>query len=520
MTESFINQKQVFEVANKEPEWPTLGIMEKSKLWLQPRAEMAARRFGLSVKELGGSTVRDLGLLTLAVGGIGAVEAHLISGEPIFSKFALRYATENLLPSVIWISKSAKLVSLVTTGGTEAVKQFAQTSTDASTQLLISSLYVSRSILAGFWGISKVMGATSVGERIKESLKQRVIEGKEFLTGGIREKVMRLAGTKSDVTEFSLREDGKHILPFFEDPSQITPLTEKYSDQGKFPFMWRVLSGKYGEKDSWQGFKIKPEWYIKTKDQKRLLVIEADASVGEQALALGTESNNDLTLQEVAQAKESLKSIADKNKPKDRPDDVVAVLLADAQQKITFGDRSQTTVRTQIDQLHEADIIIDAKAPLILGIKSWLESLNIPTDNQVLIFDTDNQEYFETTKTLMDELGWNVVGRGEADKFKDSPRLVYFATTTDTAHTVKSLVNSGSVTPEKCCGLFDKIDGVDKVEEFAKEKGIKIPSVCSAQIYQSWFKAVRTFLRMGMTTNEIQQGIDKIFRPVLDKKTV
>jgi len=519
MTENFDNRSQVLEMAGRQSEWPKPGLLETSKSWLQPRVEMALRRFGLSGKELAGSTARDLGVLTLAIGGIGMVEAHLLSGEPIFSKFALRYAVENLLPSVIWGSRPAELISLVTTGGTDALKQFSQTSADAAIQLKIAGLYTLRSVLAGFWGISKVMQASGIGREIKASLRQRITEGEEFLTGGVKERVMRLAGTQSDVTSLSLREDGKHMLPFFEDPGLIASLVDKYSNQGKTPFMWHVLSGKYGEASSWQGFRVKPDWYLNTQGNKKLLVIEADASVGEQALALGSESSNDLTLLEVAQAKDSLTKIANKNKQKDRPDQVITVLLVDSQQKIIFGDKSEITVREQVNQLHEADIVIDAKAPLILGIKSWLDSLGIPTENQTLIFDTDNQEYFGTIKKMMESLDWQVVGRGQTGEYRDSPRLVYYATTTDTAHTVKSLISSEQVAPEKCCGLFDKVDGVDKIEEFAKEKGINIPSVCSAQIYNGWFKAVRMFLRMDMPPQEIQSGIDKIFAPVLGKKT-
>ena len=46
--------------------------------------------------------------------------------------------------------------------------------------------------------------------------------------------------------------------------------------------------------------------------KERVLVVEADSSVGEQSLALGIEAANDLSIQEVGQAFVSLQTLLDR----------------------------------------------------------------------------------------------------------------------------------------------------------------------------------------------------------------
>ena len=46
--------------------------------------------------------------------------------------------------------------------------------------------------------------------------------------------------------------------------------------------------------------------------RERVLVVEADSSVGEQSLALGIEAANDLSIQEVGQAFVSLQTLLDR----------------------------------------------------------------------------------------------------------------------------------------------------------------------------------------------------------------
>lgn len=47
----------------------------------------------------------------------------------------------------------------------------------------------------------------------------RVRDGKEPLLTGIPDRVIRLVGRESDVTCYSIKEDGLHLVPVLENPS-------------------------------------------------------------------------------------------------------------------------------------------------------------------------------------------------------------------------------------------------------------------------------------------------------------
>jgi len=46
--------------------------------------------------------------------------------------------------------------------------------------------------------------------------QKQIWKGREPLFDGVKERVIRLAGSKSDVTEFSINKYGHHIIPVFE----------------------------------------------------------------------------------------------------------------------------------------------------------------------------------------------------------------------------------------------------------------------------------------------------------------
>ncbi len=63
-------------------------------------------------------------------------------------------------------------------------------------------------------------------------------------------------------------------------------------------FFWRVKDNCYGKKGSWKGFNIQRDWFLNTKSGKKIFLVEADSSVGEEALALAIDTKNDLSYQE------------------------------------------------------------------------------------------------------------------------------------------------------------------------------------------------------------------------------
>jgi hypothetical protein len=104
-----------------------------------------------------------------------------------------------------------------------------------------------------------------------------------------------------------------------------------------------------------------------------LIVVEADSSVGEQALALGVESANDMTVSEASLAFRFLDKLARtqgaiiETLGNGHQDRVVRVLLADSNSCQTTGGGHQYTLREHVMEQDSADVLIDAKLPLLKG---------------------------------------------------------------------------------------------------------------------------------------------------------
>ncbi|CAM9526230.1 unnamed protein product, partial [Heterosigma akashiwo] len=113
----------------------------------------------------------------------------------------LNYARHQILPSVIWATKPAELVL---TSMRRTPKDFLRVfdpkcPSDASAQLRINGLQTSRSILAGFLGISQVFSMVYAFGDATAEYENRLKAGKVGFIGGGAEKVVRLSGRTSDV---------------------------------------------------------------------------------------------------------------------------------------------------------------------------------------------------------------------------------------------------------------------------------------------------------------------------------
>src|SRR3989344_1167557 len=415
-------------------EWGLDSRLAKVKAGL----EITGRKFGITGKEL--FTVGSLAGLGLAVGavlGIGMHEASLVSKNPQDLGFAWKYATENFWTSFIWINKPTELIALAMgSQPTEALKDFAGTVADAQVQLQIYGHLAARGIATMVLTLGQIVRLTNIGAEANRIFKNRVLAGREKMLrwASPEEVVVRFAGRQSDVTDFSAYHDGAHLLPVFEEPELVSDFVAKHTRDGKQPKVWQIPSGRYGKAESWDGFHYPPKWLIKRDDGSRVLVVEADASVGEQALALSKESAADLDIQEVAQGFRKVRDMVKRDGAK--PADSFRVLLADSQQEIVTGGGGTRTLREQISEQHEANILIDAKAPLILEILGWAEVAT--GDEKQIVFDTTNQEYFATVKALLETNGYQVfdVAKDKGKYSNQTPRVVYQSTTADTAQTI------------------------------------------------------------------------------------
>ena len=191
-------------------------------------------------------------------------------------------------------------------------------------------------------------------------------------------------------------------------------------------------------------------WFQTTVAGRRILIVEGDGSVGEQALALGNESANDLSLQEASQAFRMIKKLAirdgaikvvgqtDEGTPQ-YDGDVVRVLLTDPEQTLLTGSGHKYTVREHLSRYQEVDILIDAKKPLIKCITQWVERAyadlleSHPSADRVIVFNTNNQEYYQTVKQVLGEDGWTVIDQSQrGTDYDTSLELVYQDSTADT----------------------------------------------------------------------------------------
>lgn len=123
---------------------------------------------------------------------------------------------------------------------------------------------------------------------------------------------------------------------------------------------------------------------------------------------------------------------------------IVRVLLTDTSQMIVTGSGLKYSIRDHMYKYNEVDILIDAKKPLVEAVTFWAQQTyaklitRSPTAKPIIIFNTNNQEYFKTLKSVLDEKGWTVLDETHRDD-ETYLELVYQNTTSDTVNSKYSL---------------------------------------------------------------------------------
>eukprot|EP01130_Rhizamoeba_saxonica_P017298 TRINITY_DN8337_c0_g1_i2.p1 TRINITY_DN8337_c0_g1~~TRINITY_DN8337_c0_g1_i2.p1 ORF type:complete len:263 (-),score=55.54 TRINITY_DN8337_c0_g1_i2:34-822(-) len=254
-------------------------------------------------------------------------------------------------------------------------------------------------------------------------------------------------------------------------------------------------------------------WLVETDNGDRVLIVEGDSSVGDEALALGYDACNDLNLQEASQAYRMLYKKLRNIKGGQEDDRIVRVLLGDSNSTITSGGGHQITLRDRIDILNDVDIFIDAKVPLINEIVNWSKRILENEDHNKIVFDTSNSKYYNTLVEILAKHNIDIVDA--LPQHLTYPRIVYQKTTSDTLNTIRSLVFADVIPTEKCCALLDKKHGLDQIKDISEEIGSPVSYICSSLIYDNLYYDVRSKIRSGMCNDEIQSMLDKKFENVL-----
>jgi hypothetical protein len=374
-------------------------------------------------------TIQLLAAAACAALGVAAVEGGLMCqqslSDPMTMKFILRYSIEQLFPSVVWGTNDASLVATaMNLDPATFLKDRSGTTPESASLLLITQLLQSsRHFWAGFMMIAQFIRAASISFDAVKEYEKRIQLGQEppFLNqntsiggspgsspnnGGL---VVRLCGVRSHVSEVSLAKMGSSsFFPVFEEPSRIQFLVRKYSKGFRIPVYWCVPPGAYGASYAWDGFPIGEACFIQgLNEQDKILVLEADATNGNDPLALG-ESALDLTMDDTSQG---FRRILDRYYTKSK---LVAgkdfrtlrVYLGNSMEIQTTGGGHQYTLRHRVRYAKEVDVLVDSRAPVLKKVLEWCES--VAGHDRAIFFQTSSRQYFLSLKRLLKQYGYEI----------------------------------------------------------------------------------------------------------------
>ena len=128
---------------------------------------------------------------------IGMVEGILISKKGMSGrgKFILRYGIAQIMPSIIWATKPAKLVLRRARLPDSLLAKL-----ESNRESQVYMLQTLRSIIAGFVGISQILRLVDIAGEASSTYKESVMRGQEKFIDNHSQRFIRLAGKTSDVT--------------------------------------------------------------------------------------------------------------------------------------------------------------------------------------------------------------------------------------------------------------------------------------------------------------------------------
>lgn len=94
------------------------------------------------------------------------------------------------------------------------------------------------------------------------------------------------------------------------------------------------------------------------------------------------------------------------------------------------------------------------------------------------------------------------------------PRLIYHRTSEESLHALHSLIVSKQAIPSRTCVLLDKHSAIQSLEFMQEDLGVESHFICSAEIYDDTFSAVRHWVREGYAASDIQAELDRRFEEV------
>ena len=458
-------------------------------------------------------------------------------------KFIVRYAVAQIVPSVIWGTQPAHVVAKHINFDSANL----YSSLPPANLLRMNRYTALRGAVAGSVLLSQVLSLTNIFQQCRKRYSERIFAGKEPPLECTYDPmysnkepgdgtVIRLAGSESDVTNYSMGIMGRRALwPIFEDPANPTvkKLVKQHSVIGssgmaEVPTFWQVNNGQYSQSGSWDGLEIPVSWMFETKENtsssKNLrLIIEADATPGDGSTFLEEEIEHlDLDLREVGQAFHHLASLAfggqDRWIPQCKEIDdsrILRVLLVDMDATMVTGSGKRLRVGDFVTELELADVTINARAAAVHSLVSWIKSKHatkktvlFPRRKTVpILLETHSSEWFDCIRRELAKHGYDVLDRHEVsvEQAKNLPILVFERTSSDTVYRVRALVKAGLVAPENICALLQDHSGMEELKSLNMPK---VSYLCPSQIYHNAFAFVRDQTVQGKSPAEIQKALN------------
>lgn len=509
---------------------------------------LSKRRFLDCIGRLAGAPFYALVGGSAAVTALGVIEANLCiqtsSKLPLRHRlrFIAYYSISQVIPSIVWNTQPPCTIAQSLNLNPN---HFYKTPLDAPPlrTIRLTAIQSVRGALAGSIILSQVLSLMDVISLSRAATAERIRLGREppLLDTSRHGVVVRLAGPDSPLTHLSMARDGRrHLFPIVENhphemiqqhgsprwlatqrgwPEWFVPdeTARDSKTMPQVPIYWHVEDGRYSHCSSWENLEIAQNWLLsRTTQSKPLLYLEADATSGtsrSMSLRRVQATELDLDLYEVAQGFRQLQRLVKSSVAFD----TLRVLLVDAQVSLVSGGGRQTTAREYATELDLADIIIDARGPLLHVVVEFLKSVPRRKRNKIVVLETPRKEWFDSIKTeLKRATGVNVVDRADAVRrfgsLEGLPVLIYENTTADTFHTTRQYIQRGMVQPEQVCALCPSPWSLEGLVDS------RIPSVryvSSADIYDRLLRWVRHQAIRGNSAADIQKRLDEGLSAIL-----
>ena len=217
------------------------------------REQISLRVASHMIEKMGNQSVGFFACSCFGVYALAFCEGLLLCKKPMESfAFGARYGYENIFPSMTHSTRSAVDVCLAMGYDPKRMLHIddCQSRGAAVQRLRAHVCNTTRCILMGMVGVAAAVRIIDLESEAVDEYKQRVLNGREPVLKGIKERVIRFIGEESDVSDLSMKLHGQPIIPVVEHPSIEQGMSVDYESiitslthDGHIPAAWRVKDG-------------------------------------------------------------------------------------------------------------------------------------------------------------------------------------------------------------------------------------------------------------------------------------